>query len=124
MSWLSIANIFIVDDDQSVLRLLKLLFQGMGFQVIGTAANGQIAIDKFRAFPKKPDILIIDYRMPIKNGIDTIIEILKINHHSKIIFTTADIRVKEQALRAGAYYVLFKPFKFEVLLKSIRDALK
>ena len=100
-----------------------MLLEGYGFQVVGTAFNGQIAIDKFKKISEKPDVVIMDYRMPIKNGIETTIEILKMNNHSKIIFATADEEINEHALKVGAIGAINKPFDFEELLNSNNDAL-
>jgi len=94
-----------------------------GIQVVGTAANGQIAIDKFETLSEEPDVVIMDYRMPIKNGVETTIELLKMGCHSKIIFATADNEIKEKALEVGAFAVVNKPFKFEQLIKVIKNSL-
>jgi len=55
---------------------------------LGIANNGEEAIKMFRSFNEKPDIIILDYRMPIKNGLDTLKEILQIDHSSRIIFAS------------------------------------
>lgn len=117
------ATVFIIDDDQSILRLIRILLEGNGFQVVETAVNGQIAINKFRALPEKPDIILMDYRMPIKNGLEATIEILKMGYHSRIIFETADEIIKQQALKVGVFSVIIKPFDLNELLNSIDDAL-
>ena len=110
---------FIVDDDQSILKLLKILLQHNGFRVIGTAKNGQIAIDKFKALPEEPDVVLMDYRMPIMNGIEATIELLKISNHLKIIFATADNDIKEKAIAMGVYGVISKPFNMENLIQML-----
>ena len=113
----------IVEDDLSVMKLLVMLLEGFGFQVIETALNGEIAVKKFISLAEKPDIILMDYRMPIKNGIDASIEIIKINDHAKIIFATADERIKDRALKIGAIDVISKPFDFEKLIESINRAI-
>jgi len=57
-----------------------------GFQIIGIANNGEEAVIMFKSFSKRPDIILMDYRMPIKNGIETIKAILQINDSSRIKF--------------------------------------
>jgi DNA-binding response OmpR family regulator len=59
--------------------------------------------------------------MPIKNGLDTMIEILKINKNEKIIFASADTSVKEKAKSIGASAFLDKPFKMQQLLIIIQQ---
>ncbi len=56
------------------------------FQVLDGAYNGRDAINKFKSFSENPDIILMDYRMPIKNGLDAAKEILEIDNKSKIIF--------------------------------------
>jgi len=105
-------------------NILEDLLEAHGFKVIGTAANGQIAIDKFNSLPTKPDVVLMDYRMPNKNGIEATVEILKSGCTSKIIFATSDVYIKEQALKVGATSVINKPFNFEELINKINDVLK
>ncbi len=118
------ATIFIVDDDQSLQRLYALILKEAGFEILDTAINGNDAVDKYRNFKIKPDIILMDHRMPIKNGLDAMIEILKINKNEKIIFASADITVKEEALSLGACVFLDKPFKMHELLATIQHIVK
>ena len=74
----------------------------------------------FRSFKEKPDIIILDYRMPIKNGIDALKEILQIDNNSRIIFASADKTIKEEVYSYGAIEFLDKPFTVEPLAWAIR----
>ncbi len=81
------------------------------------------AVIKFNAFTEEPDIILIDHRMPIKNGIEATKEILKSSTHSKIIFASADNLVKEIALSIEALLFIEKPFKIHELLEKIEYVL-
>jgi two-component system chemotaxis response regulator CheY len=94
-----------------------------GFEVLGIANNGDEAIKMFRSFPEKPDIIILDYRMPIKNGIDALKEILQIDHNSKVIFASADKTIKEEVYSYGAMEFLDKPFTHQRLIKTLKKCL-
>ncbi|MFX0034921.1 MAG: response regulator [Candidatus Hermodarchaeota archaeon] len=118
------ATIFIVDDDQSLQRLYALILKEAGFEILDTAINGNDAVDKYRNFKIKPDIILMDHRMPIKNGLAAMIEILKLNQNEKIIFASADITVKKEALSIGACAFLDKPFKMHELLTVIQHIVK
>ena len=91
-----------------------------GFDVIGEAKNGEEAVSLYSSFPQKPDIILMDHRMPIKNGIEATKQILSINKKSKIIFTSADNSIKQEALSIGAKSFLDKPFSITDLIDIIK----
>ena len=94
-----------------------------GFQVLGIANNGEEAIRMFNFFTIKPDIIILDYRMPIKNGIDALKVILQIDHNSKVIFASADKTIKEEVYANGAMGFLDKPFTHQKLIYTLNKCL-
>jgi len=95
-----------------------------GFEVVGIANNGEEAVLIYKSFLEKPHIILMDHRMPIKNGIDATKEILQIDNHSKIIFTSADTNIREEALSIGAVSFKDKPFTIERLINNIKKALQ
>ena len=103
-------SVFIVEDDLSLQKLYEMMLKMFGFEVIDKASNGREAIEKFKALSPKPDVILMDHRMPIKNGIDATIELMKFNSHTKIIFTSADNSIKKRALEIGANSFIEKPF--------------
>lgn len=113
-------KIFIVDDDQSLQRLYGLILREAGFEILDTAINGKDAIEKYNKFEAKPDLILMDHRMPIKNGLDAMTEILQINMYEKVILASADITVKQKAISLGACAFLDKPFKMQKLLTTIQ----
>lgn len=108
----------------SVLDLYNMLLEAYGFKVIGMAKNGEEAVEMYKTFNQKPDLIIMDHRMPIKSGIEASIEILQINRNAKIIFASADDSVKEYAQSIGALCFKSKPFSNEKLIKNIYKALQ
>jgi two-component system chemotaxis response regulator CheY len=115
--------VLIVEDDLSLQRLYEMMLKTFSYNIIGKASNGREAIEIFTSSTKKPDIVLMDHRMPIKNGIETAKELLKLNSHSRIIFTSADNSVKKQALSIGAASFLEKPFNLEQLHNEIQKVL-
>ena len=116
-------KIFIVDDDHSLQGLYRLILKEAGFEIIGTALNGKVAVEKFKSFDTKPDLILMDHRMPIKNGLDAMVEILAISNNVKILFASADVSVKKKALSLGACDFLDKPFKMQRLLNTIEKVM-
>jgi len=87
------------------------------------ANNGDEAIEMFKTFNEKPDIIILDYQMPIKNGIDTLKAILEIDKSSRIIFASADRTIKERVYLHGAIGFLDKPFTHKKLVNTLNKCL-
>jgi len=110
------ATTFNVDDDLLNAKPINELLEERGFQVNGTAFNGQIIIEKPKILQEKPDVVIMDYRNLIMKGIVATFEILNIINRSRIISATADEDIKEKALEIGGFSFVCKPFNFEEML--------
>lgn len=93
------------------------------FKILASAENGQQAVDKYKTLSIKPDVIIMDHRMPIKSGFDAAKEILAINKEQKIVFASADSTIKRQALSLGIEKFIEKPFKYTKLVETIKDLL-
>ena len=124
MRCISIISIFIVEDDHSLRLLYEKALTLNGYNVVGSAKDGDEAVNMYNRFSTKPDIILMDHRMPIKNGIEATKEIL---HNSsdikpKIIFISADRSIKEKALSIGVISFKNKPFSLERLFNNIEKA--
>ncbi|MFX1277121.1 MAG: response regulator [Promethearchaeota archaeon] len=111
---------FIVEDDLTLQKIYLEILTTFGYEVIDTAINGEEAVEKFKSFLEKPEIIIMDYRMPLKNGIDATKEILKLDSDSRIIFASADSSIETLALSIGAISFLEKPFDIDNLIDLIQ----
>jgi DNA-binding NtrC family response regulator len=114
-------KIFIVDDDIDILRLYSFYFEINGLNVIGTANNGIEALNKLSDSIPKPDVIIIDYHMPIINGIETSKQILKIDNSSKIIMISGDPSVREIALTNGIIEFYEKTKSLKNICQRIKE---
>jgi DNA-binding response OmpR family regulator len=112
------AKILAVDDNVKIRDLLDTLLRRKGHQVL-TADHGQRGIDVFRR--ERPDITILDLKMPNMNGIEVLRQIRKINPHAPVIILTAvGTETEEERARAlGATEFLHKGFS----LHELGDAL-
>ena len=115
-------TVFIVEDDLVISKLYKEFLEISGFDTL-CANNGEKAVEIYRTILKKPDIILMDHRMPIKNGLDASNEILEIDKDSKIIFVSADPMAKTEALALGAIKFIKKPFSIKDLVLLINDIL-
>ena len=111
-------QIYILDDDESVLRSLRLLMVSYGFAV-DTFSRAE---DFFTAVPNSAEgCLILDIHMPGLNGWDTQERLAKTGYKLPVIVITADKddHFKEKALKAGAVGFLQKPFEDHYLLHMV-----
>lgn len=116
-------KIMIVDDEVELLNLYKEMFEIFGHKVISTVSNGDEAIDQYEKLEEKPDLIILDHRMPVRNGLETAAEIMKMNPDEKIIFVSADQSVRKKALELGAIRFLEKPVDITTLKKMLDEVL-
>lgn len=107
-----------------MLKLYKLILARMGDYSVEFFINGKDALENYRNHSEKPKVIIMDYRMPVMNGLDAMNEILEIDINTKIIFASADTSMKELSISKGATAFLSKPFKIEELRYLINKAIK
>ncbi len=115
--WIKRRNkILIVEDDEAVLDILKIML-GDKYE-LAVAHNGREAIEAYKSF--KPDVVLMDIVMPEMDGIQATKEILKIDPNAKILAVTAYTTHKGKAiLEAGARETIEKPFTRKKLLETI-----
>jgi DNA-binding response OmpR family regulator len=118
-------KILIVDDERDIVKALMIRLQGAGYEVV-TAFDGAQAI--FVAHKEKPDLILLDIRMPAGNGF-SVAEKLKhsVNTFSiPVIFLTGspETNAEERAMTLGARFYIKKPYDPEELLDAVRRALE
>ncbi|MHA1726547.1 MAG: response regulator [Promethearchaeota archaeon] len=117
-------SVFVVEDEPSLQFFYKQVLNLNNFKLAGIAKDGEEAVSLFKSFLEKPKVILMDYRLPKKNGITVTREILQIDNSVKIIFTSADDSAKEEALSLGACVFLDKPFTISQLIEEIKKAMK
>lgn len=118
-------KILIVDDEQDIVEFIKYNLNKEGFETM-SAYDGVEAVRNAKLF--KPDLILLDMMMPIKDGMQTIKE-LRSNPDfdtTVIIFLTAmsDEASEIRGLEAGADDYIAKPIKTELLLTRVKAALR
>jgi len=101
-------RVVVVDDQQIVRTGLQLMLEARGCEVVGTAADGREALDVVRR--TEPDVVLMDIRMPVMDGIEATREITGSAYPTKVlVLTTYDLdRYVYDALDAGAAGFLLK----------------
>jgi two-component system response regulator AlgR len=116
-------SIFIVDDENLARERLKRLIQSApAYTVIGEAENGEIAIETIPQI--NPDIVLLDIRMPGKDGLTVAEKLSELTQTPAIIFCTAYDEYAISAFNYNAIGYLLKPVRKEELLKALSNAQK
>jgi len=116
-------KVLVVDDAAFMRMLLKDMITKAGYEIVGEAANGKEAIEKYKEL--NPDIVAMDMIMPEMNGIEATKEIMRLDPNAKIIVCSAmgQQMMVIEAMQAGAKDFIVKPFRqdkvIEVLSKVV-----
>lgn len=114
----TVYRVLIADDDEAVRSLLRAQIERLGHEVVGEASDGRKAVELAETL--RPDMAILDIRMPGHDGIDAANEILD-KAPCPVIFLTgyAEEDLVSRAGEAGAFYYLMKPFRAEDLAPAM-----
>lgn len=118
-------KILVVDDQPSIVRLVELILQNEGWEVI-TAADGREAVDK--ALAEKPDLVLLDIMMPIMDGLEAL---RQLGYHREtrripVVMLTAksDFVTVTEARQSGVRDFIVKPIEPKRLVATVRRVLK
>jgi len=112
-------SVLIVDDELFIVELYRDILQLRGYRISGTAFDGEEALRKYHSSQEKPDVILMDHRMPVMNGVEATREIMRMNPRQKIIFVSADVMIEKEARDAGAVEFLSKPFRMDELIEKM-----
>jgi len=119
-----VKKIFVIEDEQDISNLYKMLFEREGIEVAWIAEDGKTAIEKIDEIKEKLHdvVFLIDHRIPEKAGLEIAKRILELAPTIKeqIIIASADDTIpKEELEKLGIKYFLQKPFSLEKLLEIV-----
>ena len=109
-------NVLVFDDDLLSLRLMRSVLEIGNYNVL-EAQNVEKGMEIVRK--SHPDIILMDHRMPVKNGVVATQELKYTEPNLRILFVSADESIEEEALQAGALGFLGKPIRSKTLLSAI-----
>ncbi len=113
------AKVLIVDDAAFMRISIKNTLTKNGFEVVGEAENGAIAVEKYKEL--QPDVVTMDITMPEMSGLDALKAIMALDADAKIIMVSAmgqEAMVRDAVL-SGAKGFIVKPFKEDGLLSAL-----
>lgn len=113
-------RVLVVDDAAFMRVTIKNVLSKNGFEVVGEAENGSVAIQKCAEL--QPDIITLDITMPEVSGLEALKEIMKVKPDANVVMVSAlgqEAMVKEAVL-SGAKGFVVKPFKEDILVSALK----
>ncbi len=114
------AKAMIVDDAAFMRITIKNALGKNGYEVVGEAENGAVAVEKYKEL--KPDVVTMDITMPEMSGLDALKAIVSLDSKAQIIMISAmgQESMVRDAILSGAKGFIVKPFKEDSLLSALR----
>jgi DNA-binding response OmpR family regulator len=116
------SKILVVDDEPSVAEILTEFFTSKGYEVI-SASGGLEGLSK--AEKHRPDVILLDVRMPDLDGITVLRRIREVNPCVGILMMSgnSDTEAAKESLQLGAFDYILKPFDFDYLDRAVHKML-
>ncbi|MDP9728856.1 response regulator [Alicyclobacillus sp. TC] len=116
-------RILIVDDAAFMRMMIKDILTKNNFEVVGEAADGNQAVEKYQELT--PDLVTLDITMPEMDGIEALKKIRSIDPNARVIMCSAmgQQAMVIDAIQAGAKDFIVKPFQADRVVEAVRKAL-
>jgi len=116
-------KVLIVDDAAFMRMMIKDILEKNGYDVIGEASNGLVAVDLYKK--EKPDVVTMDITMPDMDGIEAVKQIRAFDPNAKIIMCSAmgQQSMVMDAIKSGAKDFIVKPFQADRVLEAIKKVI-
>ncbi|WP_349258950.1 response regulator [Baekduia sp.] len=117
------ARVLVVDDAAFMRKMVSDALTGGGHEIVGEAANGAEAVQRFQEL--RPDIMTLDITMPEKDGLTALREIIAVDPSAKVVMCSAlgqESKVLE-SIKLGAKDFVVKPFQVDRVLSAVEKAL-
>src|SRR5229473_5060451 len=114
-------RVLVVDDEENLRLVLRTLLRRHGYEV-ETAESGEEALGMVDSFG--PDVVLTDVRMPKMGGLDLLTTLKAKGNEATVIVMSAygNMDLALEAIKAGAYDYVQKPFKHEEIVLTLRKA--
>lgn len=109
----------IADDSHTMRQLLTAILNQAGVAVLGEASNGEETLQLVKDI--RPELVFLDYAMPVMNGLDALREIHRLYPEIKVMMVTAhaDRDLVRQSGQAGARGYILKPYRPEKVIEAV-----
>ncbi len=116
-------SVLIADDAAFMRMMIKNILTDAGYEIVGEAENGAVAVSKYREL--KPDLTTMDITMPEMDGLAALKEIRGQDPQARVVMCSAmgQQSMVIESIQAGARDFIVKPFQPERVLEAVRKAL-
>ncbi|RDU22422.1 response regulator [Anaerosacchariphilus polymeriproducens] len=116
-------NILVCDDAAFMRMMIKDILSKNGYNVVGEAENGAIAVEKFNEL--NPDLVLMDITMPEMDGLQALKKIRETDTDAAVIMCSAmgQQAMVIEAIQSGAKDFIVKPFQADRVLESIKKVI-
>ncbi|MFW5741942.1 MAG: response regulator [Spirochaetota bacterium] len=119
-------RVLIVDDSMFVAKQLSQILTSEGFEVVGTAADGEEGVEKYKELYPKVDLVTMDITMPKMDGVTALEKIVEFDKGARVIMVSALGKqdLVKKSLLMGAKNYIVKPLDRKKVLERILMSLK
>ena len=116
-------KVFIIDDADFIVDMLRVIVREAGYEVVGVAFNGEQALESMKALSPSalPEIITLDVHMPKMDGVEVVDRIHALIPGAKIILISSDatLPVVMRAKNARVDAFIAKPFEPQTVLDAM-----
>lgn len=119
-------RVLIVDDSMFVTKQIGQILTSEGFEVVGTASDGEAGVEKYKELFPNVDFVTMDITMPKMDGVTALEKIIEFDPEAKVIMVSALGKqdLVKDALIKGAKNYIVKPLDREKVLERVVMSLK
>jgi len=119
-------RVLIVDDSMFVTKQIGQILTSEGFDVAGTASNGEAGLEKYKELYPKVDLVTMDITMPVMDGVTSLEKIMEFDKNANIIMISALGKqdLVKKSLLLGAKNYIVKPLDRKKVLERVMMTLK
>jgi two-component system chemotaxis response regulator CheY len=119
-------RVLIVDDSMFVAKQLSQILTSEGFEIAGTAADGEEGVEKYKELYPKVDLVTMDITMPKMDGVTALEQIIEFDSNARVIMVSALGKqdLVKKSLLMGAKNYIVKPLDRKKVLERILMSLK
>ena len=116
-------RVLLVDDSRTIRNIQKNVLAEIGYADVVEAADGLEALSRVAA--EKPDLILVDWNMPVMDGITFVRKVRETDKATPMIMVTTETEKSRvvEAIRAGVNNYVVKPFTGETLLEKINQTM-